>query len=266
MNSATAASAASLRVCALAAMGCFASAFAQQQEKYNHPAADPNHDLTVKEFFADIGGNFKGLVSVHSIAPVLGGGAAYGFATIPEQRIEAHFAPGDVWGAWSTPGKYIGHPLVVGGASLALFGASRKSEDRRFRSFSYALVQGMIMSSAIVLPTKEIFRRSRPSGDDSFSAFPSGHSTDSFMVATIVAEHYGWKAAVPAYAVATYVAMTRLEERKHHLTDVTAGAAIGYLVGRTVSRRLRNGPGKKVTWQIYPSRRGFLGMVSIQLP
>ena len=86
------------------------------------------------------------------------------------------------------------------------------------------------------------------------------------MFATVFAEHYGWKVAVPAYAIASYVAMTRLEERKHHITDVVAGAAIGYLVGHTLSRRMRNGPAKKATWQIYPSGRGFLASVSIQLP
>jgi len=257
--------ASSLRVCALTAIGCLAVAFAQQQEKYKHPAADPNHDLTAKEFFTDLGANFKGLVSVESVAPVLVGGAAYSIATIPEQRIQAHFAPGDVWGRWSTPGEYIGHPFVLGGISATMFAFSRKSEDRRFRSLSYALVQGMFMSAAIVEPTKLAVRRWRPDNNNRAS-FPSGHSTESFMFATVFAEHYGWKVAVPAYAIASYVAMTRLEERKHHITDVVAGAAIGYLVGHTLSRRMRNGPAKKATWQIYPSGLGFVGAVSIQLP
>ena len=46
------------------------------------------------------------------------------------------------------------------------------------------------------------------------------------------------KAGIPSYAVAAYVSATRLEERKHHLTDVVGGAAIGVLAGRTVSRRM----------------------------
>jgi membrane-associated phospholipid phosphatase len=121
------------------------------------------------------------------------------------------------------------------------------------------------MSAAIVQSSKAGFHRLRPDGEG-HGSFPSGHASDSFMFATIFAEHYGWKAALPGYAVAAYVAATRLEERKHHLTDVAAGAAIGYLIGHTVSRRMREGKPSKVGWQIYPSRRGFTGSIQLALP
>ena len=43
-------------------------------------------------------------------------------------------------------------------------------------------------------------------------------------------------AAVPAYLLAGLVGASRLEQDKHHLSDVVAGAALGYIVGRTVVR------------------------------
>ncbi len=46
---------------------------------------------------------------------------------------------------------------------------------------------------------------------------------------------YGWKVGAPAYAVAGYVAGSRLSENKHYLSDVIFGAAVGIMVGRTVT-------------------------------
>ena len=47
--------------------------------------------------------------------------------------------------------------------------------------------------------------------------------------------HYGWKAGIPAYAVASYIAASRLSENKHFLSDVAFGAMIGLAAGRTVT-------------------------------
>jgi membrane-associated phospholipid phosphatase len=235
----TAANIAGWPTVALVLLAGLTTAAAQTSDRFNYPATDPQHHLTLTEFVKDLGGNFKALIAVSNIVPALAGGAAIGVSTIPEQDLERHFAPGDVWGNWAAPGKYIGHPLILGGLSAGLFAISRKSEDRRFRAFSYALVNGSIMSAAIVQPSKVAFQRLRPNGEDRHS-FPSGHSTDTFMYATVISEHYGWKAAIPAYTVATYVSATRLADRKHHLTDAAAGAGIGYIIGHTVSRPRRS--------------------------
>ncbi len=47
--------------------------------------------------------------------------------------------------------------------------------------------------------------------------------------------HYGWKAGIPAYAAAGYVAVSRLAENKHYASDVIFGAAVGIVAGRTVT-------------------------------
>ena len=67
-------------------------------------------------------------------------------------------------------------------------------------------------------------------------SFPSGHTSNSFLWATVVSRHYGWKAGIPAFAAASYVGASRIASRKHFLTDVVAGATLGYIVGRTVTR------------------------------
>ena len=41
---------------------------------------------------------------------------------------------------------------------------------------------------------------------------------------------------MPAYVLASAVAVSRIQLDKHYLSDVVAGAALGYIVGRTVVR------------------------------
>jgi membrane-associated phospholipid phosphatase len=40
-------------------------------------------------------------------------------------------------------------------------------------------------------------------------------------------KRYGWEFGIPAYAAATFVAVSRVEAKEHHVQDVLAGAAIG---------------------------------------
>ena len=86
---------------------------------------------------------------------------------------------------------------------------------------------------------KSLFRRVRPAeySDLAFhhglrrpvtSSFPSGHATAAFCAAALVDGGPGW------YAAATAVAATRIYVRLHHASDVVAGAAFGYALGRVM--------------------------------
>ena len=49
--------------------------------------------------------------------------------------------------------------------------------------------------------------------------------------------HYGWKVGVPAYLAGGRSSAPRASQQdKHYLSDVVAGATLGYIVGRTVVR------------------------------
>jgi membrane-associated phospholipid phosphatase len=80
---------------------------------------------------------------------------------------------------------------------------------------------------------KYSIRRTRPDGTR-FS-FPSGHTSVTFASATALHRNFGWKVGVPAYGVAAYVAGSRLQTRRHHLSDVVFGAALGITAGRSVT-------------------------------
>src|SRR5437868_8448594 len=52
--------------------------------------------------------------------------------------------------------------------------------------------------------------------------------------------HLGWRGAVPAYVIASYVAASRLHENRHFASDVVFGSAVGIIAGRTVTRHGRD--------------------------
>jgi membrane-associated phospholipid phosphatase len=67
----------------------------------------------------------------------------------------------------------------------------------------------------------------RPNGGS--HSFPSAHTSISFASAEFMRKRYGWEYGLPAYAVASFVAYSRVESGEHHPQDVVAGAAIGII-------------------------------------
>ena len=65
----------------------------------------------------------------------------------------------------------------------------------------------------------------RPNGGS--QSFPSAHTSLSFSAAEFMRKRYGWEYGIPAYALASFVAYSRVEARDHYAHDVIAGASIG---------------------------------------
>ena len=113
-------------------------------------------------------------------------------------------------------------------------------------------LESAILAEGLVAVAKQVGRRERPlradGTRDSGYSFPSGHATVTFAAATVLQQHLGYKAAIPTYIVATYVAASRLHDNVHWTSDVVMGAALGVMIGahRDVARsqflRLANAP------------------------
>jgi membrane-associated phospholipid phosphatase len=89
---------------------------------------------------------------------------------------------------------------------------------------------------------KLTMRRERPlqgDGNGAFfqggSSFPSGHAAESWALASVVAHEYnkGWY-PYAAYGLASLVSLSRLSGQQHFPSDVLAGSALGWFVGRYV--------------------------------
>jgi membrane-associated phospholipid phosphatase len=71
---------------------------------------------------------------------------------------------------------------------------------------------------------------------DSYTSFPSGHTTVAFAAATVFAMEYKdtkW-APILAYSVSSLIGLSRIMQNAHWASDVLVGAALGYLCGRQV--------------------------------
>ena len=84
----------------------------------------------------------------------------------------------------------------------------------------------LLLATGISYGLKHTIPEERPD-HSSRRSFPSGHSADAFAAAATLENRYGWKAGLPAFALAGFVATARVEARKHHWYDSVAGAAIG---------------------------------------
>jgi membrane-associated phospholipid phosphatase len=79
----------------------------------------------------------------------------------------------------------------------------------------------------------------RPSFESGWDSFPSGHTTASFAVATVLAKIFP-RLALPAYGLASFVAVSRAVRGSHFPTDVMAGVCLGMAVGISVVHPIRD--------------------------
>jgi membrane-associated phospholipid phosphatase len=95
-------------------------------------------------------------------------------------------------------------------------------------------------------------------------SFPSGHATQTFALAAVIAGHYRqpW-VRVTAFLVAGSVGLARIHLNKHYASDIVAGALIGTAVGGTVvslgeRRRAKSSSARFAITPVFLRRGGAL--------
>ena len=192
------------------------------------PDGSETPDTDFHRFLRDYGFNITlGMFSERNVAPfAVGFTATTAFGTQDDEVRDA--VEGKTSGSL---GQFIGGPAViwplVGGSVLI----SQFTENRKFRAFAYDLTQGILVDETYVRTVKYAVDRTRPNGER--YSFPSGHTSNSFVVATVLDHYYGHKWGIPVYTVAALIGASRIAKGKHYLSDTIAGATIGYLAART---------------------------------
>ena len=188
---------------------------------------------TLGRFPENLARNLGGLFDQEAVRPFIVGGLATGasFAFDDEVR-DAVANPGTGFGRFmDKAGGTLATSLFVGG----LFIAGRVADNQRFRAVTYDMAGASIVTAGLTAAFKFTVHRTRPDGSDNRS-FPSGHTSAAFALASVAEQHYGWKVGAAAYAATTAMGASRLMEDKHYLSDVVAGATIGYMVGAATVR------------------------------
>jgi hypothetical protein len=132
------------------------------------------------------------------------------------------------------PGAVLGQFPTLIGTAATVYIVGRAGDKPRVSHTGMDLIRAELVSEALVETLKYTTRRGRPDGSGK-NSFPSGHAADTFAFATALERHLNWKFSVPAYAFASYVAMSRLPANRHWLSDVVFGSTVGIIAGRTVT-------------------------------
>jgi membrane-associated phospholipid phosphatase len=193
----------------------------------------PEH-TGIRALFGNLLEDFKHIPSTQNLLITTAGGASALAVHPADQSVNRSMV--DHYAGWNTffaPGKYIGDTPEQVAGSIATYAYGRIFDQPKVSHFGMDLVQAQIMTEVFVEPLKLATQRLRPNGSNHLS-FPSGHSAVTFATATVIERHLGWRRALLGYAVATYVATSRLHDDQHWLSDVVFGAAVGTVAGRTV--------------------------------
>ncbi|WP_214606947.1 phosphatase PAP2 family protein [Hymenobacter arizonensis] len=127
-------------------------------------------------------------------------------------------------------------------AAYAMMATGHKG-TRTAAGFTIIYLLAHELDGTVVSNMKRITAEARPNNARDLTSFPSSHTSQAFLTATLLHEQYGrqypWL-SVSGYAVAAATGTMRVLGNKHWATDVLAGAAVGFLSAETV-------------WHIYPA-------------
>jgi membrane-associated phospholipid phosphatase len=142
-----------------------------------------------------------------------------------------------------------GEPELVFGIPAALIIAGAVSRRPALARRGERVLASVIVAGLTTGAIKEVSGRLRPVDTTdpyvfrpltNHDAFPSGHATVAFALATSLSEEIRrpWAAAL-LYAGATGTAWSRLNDQQHWLSDVLAGAAVGITAAKMMEGRWR---------------------------
>jgi hypothetical protein len=173
------------------------------------------------------------------------GGAAALLARPLDEGTNEKVAGSEAVGRFFAPGKWVGSTWVQTGFAAGLYLSGRYLRDdapageprpaNRLMHLGFDLLRAQVVSQAFVHGLKQSVRRDRPTGE--CCAFPSGHAATAFATASVIERHFGYRAAWPTLALATYVGISRLHDNRHYVSDVVFGASLGMASGWTIVGR-----------------------------
>lgn len=132
----------------------------------------------------------------------------------------------DAFGAMGNPGTHF----ALAGAWYLL---GQQTMDDKTYEVGKTLFSALMINGVTVMLGQAATSDKAPNGER--GTFPSGHTSSSFVVASVLHEAYGHVVGVPLYGLATLVAVERLDDREHYFSDVVMGAVLGTVIGHSVA-------------------------------
>jgi membrane-associated phospholipid phosphatase len=188
---------------------------------------------TVTALFSDTLRDFQRLPSRETALLLSIGGIAAGVGHTFDRRVTSGLSNSSSFDTMLSAGKQLGGARLQIAGAITTYTVGRIAGESKVATVGADLIRAQIVAQTMTAGVKFAVGRTRPDGTQ--YSFPSGHSSVTFATATVLQRDLGWKAGIPAYGLATYVAASRIQDKRHFLSDVTFGAAIGLAAGRTVT-------------------------------
>lgn len=190
-----------------------------------------------------VGSDFAAFPRRRSTWVLLGIGAGAAAIAYPfDDEINDHLQDADGLRKALKPGKYLGYGWVQGGAAVGLYLTGRFAMapadgggPNKIAHLGFDLLRAQVVTQTFTYAMKQAVRRDRPTGE--CCSFPSGHASVTFATAAVLERHLGYRASWPMFAIAGYVAASRLTDNRHFASDVLFGSALGMAAGWTVVGR-----------------------------
>jgi hypothetical protein len=127
----------------------------------------------------------------------------------------------------------IGSPGTHFALAGLWYAISVDNQDDFNKQRAWTMIRALSVTGMTTLTLKAIRNNDSPNGAP--WAWPSGHTSSSFTVASVLDEFYGPKVGIPAYIGASLVAYRMLDAGDHWGSDVVFGATLGWIVGHTIA-------------------------------
>lgn len=127
----------------------------------------------------------------------------------------------------------IGHPGTHFAITGIWYALSVENDDQINHQRALTMAAAISINWATTMGLKAIRNNETPNSKT--WAWPSGHTSSSFTVASVLDEFYGPKVGIPAYVLASLVAYRMMDTGDHWASDVVFGATLGWVVGHSVA-------------------------------
>ncbi|MBI3076628.1 MAG: phosphatase PAP2 family protein [Deltaproteobacteria bacterium] len=181
------------------------------------------------------------------LATLVASGGAAGLLTLADGEVHGYFTrdrssenprrrlghtPGEI-------GVTLGLPATLFGMAGGIYALGVVTREPRTQETAELALESLLLVGGTGQALKVVTQRERPDRSNRLS-FPSLHAGGSFAFATTLDGQYGWRVGVPAYLLAAFISVARIQDQKHFLSDTVFGAGLGTVMAlgvRQVHRR-----------------------------
>lgn len=163
-----------------------------------------------------------------SIAPLSLASASLGIMAIPSLKYDIqkqlNWNKAEIITLYDDQLRYLPTAVMAGLSLVGVKGKHNIWEQILLSGATY------VLSDFFVFRLKEATKVARPSPFSGNESFPSQHTAQAFLAATLLHKEFGYISpwiSIGGYAAASWVGYARIARNRHFMSDVLMGSAIG---------------------------------------